>query len=64
MSSDPMPRPGEDKVNQIPSLPGSKRRQMPGVCPGGGCLSFDYYYYNSGSISQHLTVFLYGADAY
>ena len=28
--------------HQIPSLPGSKRRQMPGVYPGGGgCLSFD-----------------------
>ena len=37
-----MSRPGEDKVHQIPSLPGSKRRQMSGVCPGGrGCLSFD-----------------------
>ena len=35
-----MPRPGEDEVHQIPSLPGRKRRQMPGVCPGG-CLSFD-----------------------
>ena len=40
MSSDQMPRPGEDLVHQIPSLPGSKRRQMSGVCPGG-CLSFD-----------------------
>ena len=28
-------RPGEDLVHQIPSLPSSKRRQMPGVCPGG-----------------------------
>ena len=36
MSSDQMPRTGEDLVHQIPSLPGSKRRQMPGVCPGGG----------------------------
>ena len=39
-----MPRPGEDLVHQIPSLPGCKKRQMPGVCPGyarGGCLSFD-----------------------
>ena len=26
--------------DQIPSLPGKKRRQMPGVCPGG-CWSFD-----------------------
>ena len=32
--------PGEDLVHQIPSLPGSKRRQMPGVGPGR-CLSFD-----------------------
>ena len=39
---DQMPRPGEDLVPQIPSLPGSKRRQMIGVClGGGGCLSFD-----------------------
>ena len=22
--------------DQIPSLPGKKRRQIPGVCPGGG----------------------------
>ena len=36
MSSDQMPRPGEDLVDQIPSFQGSKRRQMPGVCPGGG----------------------------
>ena len=35
-----MPRPREDKVHQIPSLSGRKRRQMPGGCPGG-CLSFD-----------------------
>ena len=35
-----MHRPGEDLVHQIPSLPGSKRRQMPGVGPGG-CLSFN-----------------------
>ena len=27
--------------DQIPSLSGRKRRQMPGVCPGEGCLSFD-----------------------
>ena len=31
--------------DQIPSLPGKKRRQMPGVCQlevgGGGCWSFD-----------------------
>ena len=33
---DQMPRPGEDLVPQIPSLPGSKRRQMIGVCLGGG----------------------------
>ena len=37
MSSDQMPRPGEDLlVHQIPSLPGSKRRQMLGVYPVGG----------------------------
>ena len=41
MSRGQMPRPVEDLVHQIPSLPDSKRRQMPGVCPGGGCLSFD-----------------------
>ena len=31
--------------NQIPSLPGRKRRQMPGVCPGGRMfkLRFDWY---------------------
>ena len=35
------------EVHQISSLPGSKRRQMPGVCPGGGGgtfkLWFDWY---------------------
>ena len=36
MSSDQIPRPGEDSVHQIPSLLGSKRRQMPGVRPEGG----------------------------
>ena len=40
MSSDQMPRTGEDLVHQIPSLPGSKRRQMPRGMPGG-ILSFD-----------------------
>ena len=31
--------------DQIPSLPGKKRRQMPGVCPEGGMLKlrFDWY---------------------
>ena len=30
--------------NQIPSLPGKKRRQMPGVCRGGMLkLRFDWY---------------------
>ena len=46
MSSDQMPHPGEDLVRQIPSLPGSKRRQMPRVYLGGGGmlkLQFDRY---------------------
>ena len=30
--------------DQIPSLPGKKKRQMPGVCPGGMLkLRFDWY---------------------
>ena len=44
MSSDQMPRPGEDLVHQIPSLPGSL---LPGVrLEGGGGmfkLRFDWY---------------------
>ena len=41
MCSDQMPRPGEDLVHQLPSLPGRKTRQM----PGGGVfkLRFDWY---------------------
>ena len=34
--------------DQIPSLPGKKKRQMPGVCPGGLLkLRFDWYMYIS-----------------
>ena len=34
--------PPRGRLNSSNSLPpGSKRRQMPGVCRGGGCLSFD-----------------------
>ena len=44
MSSDQMPGPREDLVHQIPSLPGKRRRKMPGVCPGGMFkLRFDWY---------------------
>ena len=38
---DQIPHPLEDSDNQIPSSPGRKRCQMPGVCPEGGCWSFD-----------------------
>ena len=38
---DQIPHPLEDSDNQIPSSPGRQRCQMSGVCPGGGCWSFD-----------------------
>ena len=38
---DQIPHPLEDSDNQIPSSPRRQRCQMPGVCPGGGCWSFD-----------------------
>ena len=38
---DQIPHPLEDSDNQIPSSPGRQRCQMPGVCPGGACWSFD-----------------------
>ena len=40
-SNSPPPMSG----NQIPSLPGRKRRQMPGVCPGGGMLRLRFHWY-------------------
>ena len=38
---DQLPHPLEDSDNQIPSFPGRKRCQIPGVCLEGGCWSFD-----------------------
>ena len=38
---DQIPHPLGDSDNQIPSSPGRQRCQMPGVCPGGACWSFD-----------------------
>ena len=35
-ASDQIPHPLRVVIMQIPSLPGKKKRQMPGVCPGGG----------------------------
>ena len=40
--------------DQIPSLPGKKRRQMPGVCRGGGMLKLRFDWYISKCYSRWL----------
>ena len=46
--------------DQMLSLPGRKRRQMPGVCPGEGCLSFNL----TGTQLQFVCYFLFSSASH